>query len=124
MTRGLKELGITVADLQEVQRLPFPQAQKMLASLKDRAKQNFRRLIKELHPDTNGGDAVKTEWLRILILVKAELDKIEVPAPRPPVRHVPTPMIRQQPAIGVRWVNPKIEVDVKPMGIRSKRTGV
>ena len=102
MTRGLSELGVTLADLQALQRLPLLQAQQALAALKDRVRANFRRLSKELHPDTNGGDAGKTERFMAVVAVKAELDKIQLQAR--PIVHKPTPVTAPQ--MGVTWFNP------------------
>jgi hypothetical protein len=129
MTRGLSDLGISVAELQACDRMPFERAQETLASLKERAKHNFRRLCLELHPDRNGGDTVKTERFKMLVLVKSALDKVQIQPPPPPKPQAPYPVVSPS-YIGVSWVNPgsRPEIGVVrvpiTINLRKQRNGV
>lgn len=93
--QAVEALGITVADVEGIRRSPFPQAQTMLQALKDRAKKNYKKLAFELHPDRTNNDPVKTDLFKVLGQVLADIEKLQV---RPP----PPPIVRQQ--VAVHWV--------------------
>lgn len=92
----LRQLGVTEADLLEVQRTPFPQSVALLDSLKSRVRSQWKKLAFTLHPDRTGGDETKTKLFRDLTKVKDDFQKLIVqsrPAPPPPViviMHHPT----------------------------------
>jgi hypothetical protein len=81
---SLKDLGVNFPeDFQALQRSPLEQAKEKLVQLKERVKTNYRRLIKELHPDQNGGDEEKTKRFKAITYEYNELCKLEVHPPRP-----------------------------------------
>lgn len=97
--QAVQALGITPADLDAIRLAPFPQAQALLQSLKDRAKKNYRRLAFELHPDRTGNDPAKTELFKILGRVITDIEKLQVRPPPPPPQYV----VRQV-QVPLQWV--------------------
>ena len=82
-------LGLT----DEVLRAPLAQpsldqARAALAELKVATKRRYRELALELHPDRTGNDAAKAARFAAIATVYADLEKLEVRAPPPPVRFV------------------------------------
>lgn len=78
-------LGITEAELKDISKLSFRDAEALLQKLKIKAKKNYKRLAFELHPDRNGGDETKTALYCLLTRVQHDFDKREA---RPPVYEI------------------------------------
>lgn len=82
-----RDAGVFVEDFNSV-RLAKTQedADHRLVSLKAKFKVGFQRLALELHPDRNSGDSAKTERLRILVLLKSHVERLQAPRIEPPTR--------------------------------------
>ena len=78
------------ADLQAIERLPYNQGVKALASLKDRVRKGYKHLAFELHPDRTGDDPVKTEQFKLLAQVRDQVEKMELQPPSQ-VKAMPPP---------------------------------
>lgn len=96
-------LGITEAELRDLSKLAFREAESLLQRLKMRAKKNYKRLAFELHPDRNGGDLEKTELYCLVTRVQQAFEKMES---RPPVYEVHTVAIKSS-------VKPPMQVNMR-----------
>lgn len=94
---ALRQLGINPQEIQALRFAPYPRAQDMLAALKDRARKTYKRLALELHPDRTGNDPVKTDLFKLVGQVLADLDKLQIQPPPPPVAHI-------QYTVPITWV--------------------
>jgi len=74
--RGMGLLGVHPAHIQNLQRLPYEQAQATLEKLKVEAKKRYRKLALELHPDRTGGDEDKATLFRIVTEVNNQIQAI------------------------------------------------
>jgi hypothetical protein len=85
---ALAELGFSPESIQAVKRAwetSYDAAQVRLAEMKTAAKAEYRRLARELHPDLTGGDADKTEHLKRINVAWEQVEKFQLPPPRPPM---------------------------------------
>lgn len=83
---ALPYFGVSQEEIRAVQTKPsFEAAVQALADLKARVKKNYKRAVRELHPDVTGNDAAKTEIFRTLTEMVDGFEKLEVrrPPPRP-----------------------------------------
>jgi len=81
----LREMGVTQADFQAIQRAPtLAEAQRLLTVLKDKVKAGFKRLAFEYHPDRTGNDPVKTAKFKIAATLKDDVEKLQVKHQPPP----------------------------------------
>lgn len=82
LERAFQDLGASPRDISAIEKMPWPQSRGALVALKARVRKNFHRLALQYHPDTNGGDPVKTAYFRLLLLVRSDLESIDF-KPRP-----------------------------------------
>jgi hypothetical protein len=95
---ALFDLGVTAEMIGAVRRAPLPQAQALLAQVKENARRHYRRHVFELHPDRTGNDPEKTERLHVLTRVLEDLAKLTVQPPRPVIH---AQVVQVQP---VSWI--------------------
>ena len=79
----LLSLGVQPAEIARLYTLPHAEASRLLGVLKDRVRQNWRKLAFELHPDRTGNDPAKTERFRALLALKDKFEQMILPEPRP-----------------------------------------
>jgi len=79
-----RDAGIFAEDFNSVRFAKTQEdADHRLASLKTKFKVGFKRLALELHPDRNSGDSAKSERLRILVLLKSHVERLQAPRIKP-----------------------------------------
>jgi len=87
---ALPYIGVYPQDFQAVRQLPtFEAAVAALEELKKRARRNFKKAARELHPDLTGNDEGKADIFRTCVEMLDQLDKLQLVRPRPrPVQWV------------------------------------
>lgn len=101
--RALQALEVTDQKIETIRRVPFEQAQVLLAELKANARRVYKRLAIQLHPDQTGGDQDKTDLFVLLGQVLAELEKTTVAPPRPQPQAISFRVNVQRPQ-AVTWI--------------------
>ena len=118
----LLALGVQPAEIQRLYTLPHDEASRHLGVLKERVRQNWRKLAFELHPDRTGNDPQKTERFRALLALKSKFEQMTLPEPRP-ARSEPVPtyatVTPMPPTPGVVYG----QVRVRPPRPQVRRTG-
>jgi hypothetical protein len=66
-------LGVTEEELAAIEKAPFKEGEERLKRLKARVRKNFKRVVHEFHPDTNGGDREKSHQFDLLVRATKEL---------------------------------------------------
>jgi hypothetical protein len=83
LIQASQELGVGLADVDVLRRMPFEAAVQKLEELKTRARARYRKLAFKYHPDRNPGDAKAEAMFRALGTVLGEIDKLRVERPPP-----------------------------------------
>jgi len=86
----LAELKVTPARIQACLQLgSYAEAQAALTALKVEAKQRFKDLALDLHPDRTGDDPVKTQKFKLLSAVVDKMERELHVVPSQPVYYAP-----------------------------------
>lgn len=107
----LRDMGLSMTDFSAVDQAPsLEEAHRQFAALKEKIKRGFNKMALELHPDRTGNDPVKTERFKLLLSLKADLDKLQVNPNGAGARQVPIPVpvapFRQHVVINYYHVRP------------------
>lgn len=85
LVRALVALGVPPQSLEDLRRVPFPQAAEALKRIQDDAKPRYKKLAFELHPDRTGGNEAKTRMFSEVTAANKWLQELRIqpPAPQP-----------------------------------------
>lgn len=94
LVRALGALGVSLQDLENLRRIPFPHAVEGLKRIQEETKPRYKKLAFELHPDRTGGDEAKTRLFSEVTVANKWLQELKVQPPQPQpqmvvVRHYP-----------------------------------
>lgn len=119
LRRAYEALGVTVEELEAIERAPFRQGEELLKRMKIRVSKAYKRLASQLHPDRTGGDPEKTELFTLVTRVAKELSR-RTARPDPPqlqlapVKNAPTSSAKPTMRVNIR------RVPVPSSGARSR----
>lgn len=95
INRALQALGVSTIEMVAIFNAPYQQALALLQDVQTRAKQTYKKLAFEYHPDRTNSDASKSEFFVLLGHVLEDLGKIRLEAPViKPSTKIPRPKVR------------------------------
>jgi hypothetical protein len=83
MVQALITLGVHPQSIENLRRIPFPQAVEGLKKLQEEVKPRYKKLAFELHPDRTGGDEAKTKLFSEVTAANKWLQDLKVQPPPP-----------------------------------------
>jgi hypothetical protein len=75
LLRAYEALGVSVEELDAIERAPFREGDELLKRLKIRVSKTYKRLAFNLHPDVHGGDPEKTALFSLVTRAAKDLSK-------------------------------------------------
>jgi hypothetical protein len=82
LVRALGALGVSLQDLENLRRIPFPHAVEGLKRIQEETKPRYKKLAFELHPDRTRGDETKTRLFSEITVANKWLQELRVQPPQ------------------------------------------
>jgi len=123
LLRAYEALGVSLQELDSIERAPYPRNEELLNQLKTRVRKRYKKLASILHPDTTKGDPEAAALFVLITRVAKDLAKRPA-RPELPLMAMPPVQTRSAGVVITQAAKPVMKVNIRriPMANSDQRS--